>query len=63
MYGNVYTFSNIYIHVLPFMLKIYDHKIRILSKGVYTNDYIVPYGELLLDKLIMQWPTEKGHKD
>ena len=59
MYGNVYTFSNIYRHVLPFMLKIYDQNIRILSKGMYTNDYIVGYGELLLDKLTIQ----KRHKD
>jgi len=49
----------IYIHVLPFKLKIYDQNIRILSKGMYTNDYIIGYGELLLDKLTIQ----KGHKD
>jgi len=49
----------IYIHVLPFKLKIYDQNIRILSKGMYTNDYIIGYGELLLDKLTIQ----KRHKD
>ena len=29
----------------------------------YQNEYIIRYGELLLDKLTIQWPTEQGHND
>ena len=45
------------------MTRIYEYypkKVNIFSFSVYI---IIGYGELLLDKLTIQWPTENGHKD
>ena len=44
------------------MTRVYEYypkNVNIFSFSVY----IIGYGELLLDKLTIQWPTEQGRND